>query len=105
MTTDAIYNERRRNRALEGCCPRCGKPCDRLPLRTCIACGNARHQKHDRPAEKKELCLCGRLAIKYKNGWVCERCDKIEAAQANISKCGDGRGIQTYAVRLRGFTL
>jgi len=106
MTTDTIYNERRRNRALLGLCPRCNKPCDRLPeFRTCSACAKARHQKHDKPAEKKELCLCGRLAIRYKNGWVCERCDRIEAMQANISKCGDGRGIQTYSVALRGFTL
>ena len=107
MTTDTIYNERRRNRALLGLCPRCNKLCDRLPeFRTCSACAKARHQKHDKPAEKKELCLCGRFAIRYKNGWVCAGCDEKERRRkANEDRCGDGRGIQTYSVALRGFTL
>lgn len=31
-------------------------------------------KKHKKPT----ACLCGRKSYRFKNGWLCERCDKIE---------------------------
>lgn len=29
-------------------------------------------------------CLCGNPPFKYKNGWVCKRCDEIESKMYNF---------------------
>jgi hypothetical protein len=35
---------------------------------------------------KQTVCLCGRPSIRYRNGWVCERCNRIEDINAAAEK-------------------
>ena len=38
-------------------------------------------KKHQKPT----ACLCGKPGFRFRNGWVCERCDRIENINAGPS--------------------
>jgi hypothetical protein len=76
----------------------------------CIAeMGRRRMREYSRTGHRRatagRMCLCGNPAVKWKNGPVCERCDKIEAAQeqheARRARCGEAySGIPIYGLHL-----
>ncbi len=62
-------------------------------------------KRHQRPT----ACLCGGKGYRFKNGWICERCDKIEDINARrIAKHNEktsqpnAKYADTYACGIRG---
>ena len=62
-------------------------------------------KSHKRPT----ACLCGGAGYRFKNGWICERCDKIEDENGRrISKKNwktqqpNAKYADTYACGIRG---
>jgi hypothetical protein len=64
-------------------------------------------KRHQRPT----ACLCGGKGYRFKNGWICERCDKIEQAQGRKIEKTQKRGIReenrkyitAFVCRVEGF--
>lgn len=59
--------------------------------------------------KKPTACLCGGKGYRFKNGWICERCDKIEDENGRrISKKNwktqqpNAKYADTYACGIRG---
>ena len=59
--------------------------------------------------QKPTACLCGGKGYRFKNGWICERCDKIEDENGRrISKKNwktqqpNAKYADTYACGIRG---
>lgn len=40
--------------------------------------GRLKHHQKERTDMTGRMCTCGRKAYRWKHGYVCERCDKIE---------------------------
>ena len=46
-------------------------------------------------------CLCGETAHRYRNGWVCERCDSLEKDHHRYETSGHGRSYADHVFTIR----
>jgi len=60
------------------------------------------HMRHERSNPQAKTCACGRPAVVWNNGFVCERCRELEKSQYVPESSGRGRSYAdiVYTVNL-----
>ena len=61
-----------------------------------MSASQVQSERNRRTAESgRSVCLCGSVAVKWKHGPCCERCDRIETERVKMEmRQGSGRNVQ-----------
>jgi len=63
------------------------------------------YMRHERQNPQEKRCLCGEQAVMWCNGFVCERCRRLEKAMHQPESVGRGRSYADIEFRAHAVPL